>query len=124
MTRKRKLVEPDSEENKPGDYFKQDDAVSIDNLSDLINYISGLEKKYRKKPKSVGNLIKIKDDLIKINNLIGMKEMKQQIIDQILHIFKFDNDVDIMLHSVFYGPPGTGKTTIAECLGNIYSKLG
>lgn len=67
----------------------------------------------------------------KINSLIGMQNIKDE-------IKSFINYVNIMLerqkrklpatplslHVVFYGPPGTGKTTIARLLGRVYKALG
>jgi SpoVK/Ycf46/Vps4 family AAA+-type ATPase len=58
--------------------------------------------------------------------MIGMKEFKTNIVDQILYfvqdLHKGSNG-DFM-HTVIYGPPGTGKTEIAKIMGKIYSKLG
>jgi SpoVK/Ycf46/Vps4 family AAA+-type ATPase len=67
----------------------------------------------------------------KINSLIGMQNIKDE-------IKSFINYINIMkerekrklpatplsLHAVFYGPPGTGKTTIARLLGRVYRALG
>ena len=61
----------------------------------------------------------IKDDLIKLNTMVGMTSLKGNIIDQILyfvqdlHTFTNENDGDF-LHTVIYGPPGTGKTEVAH----------
>lgn len=70
----------------------------------------------------------IKEPLEKLNNMIGMKQFKTHILDQLLyfvqnlHINKdFGGD---FMHTVIYGPPGTGKTEIATLLGKIYAKLG
>jgi SpoVK/Ycf46/Vps4 family AAA+-type ATPase len=60
--------------------------------------------------------------------MIGMKELKNNITDQILYFVQElnknkDNSGDFM-HTVIYGPPGTGKTEIAKIMGKIYSKIG
>lgn len=71
----------------------------------------------------------IKDDLVKLNTMVGMTSLKSNIIDQVLyfvqdlHTFTNENDGDF-LHTVIYGPPGTGKTEVAKIMGSIYSKLG
>jgi SpoVK/Ycf46/Vps4 family AAA+-type ATPase len=68
-------------------------------------------------------LPEILEHLIELNNMIGMKKLKAQIIDQIL-FFIHDTQETIMLHTVLEGPPGTGKTSVSELLAKIYSKLG
>jgi SpoVK/Ycf46/Vps4 family AAA+-type ATPase len=68
----------------------------------------------------------IKEPLQELNNMIGMKDLKANIVDQIIY-FTQDlhkgGDGDFT-HTVIYGPPGTGKTEIAKIMGKIYSKLG
>ena len=70
----------------------------------------------------------IKEPLEKLNNMIGIKQFKTHILDQLLYFLqdlhvnkKFGGD---FMHTVIYGPPGTGKTEIATLLGKIYTKLG
>jgi SpoVK/Ycf46/Vps4 family AAA+-type ATPase len=65
----------------------------------------------------------ILEHLLELNNMIGMKKLKLQIVDQVLFFINGTQDV-IMLHTVLEGPPGTGKTSVAEILAKIYSKLG
>lgn len=79
---------------------------------------------------NMDSLHKIKEPLIELNNMIGMKEMKENIVDQILYyvqeLHKVNNtDVTIdFMHTVIYGPPGTGKTEVAKIIGKIFSNLG
>jgi len=71
----------------------------------------------------------IKKPLEELNNLIGMKELKENVVEQILyfiqelHLSDSTASVDFM-HTVIYGPPGTGKTEIAKIIGAIYSRMG
>ena len=104
--------------------------VSIKNINDLIN----LAKKYPLKEdiqyninmKAIHN---IKEPLTELKNMIGMKKLKNSILDQILYFIqelhknnnKQNND---FMHTVIYGPPGTGKTETAKIMGKIFSKLG
>ena len=103
--------------------------VEINNIDDLLSLID----KYKIEPTIKYNinmlaLHNIKEPLIELNNMIGMKDLKNNIIDQILYFVQElnknkDNSCDFM-HTVIYGPPGTGKTEIAKIMGKIYSKIG
>jgi SpoVK/Ycf46/Vps4 family AAA+-type ATPase len=103
--------------------------VEINNIDDLLSLID----KYKIEPTvkyniNMQTLHNIKEPLIELNNMIGMKDLKINIIDQILYFAQElhknkDNSGDY-LHTVIYGPPGTGKTEIAKIMGKIYSKIG
>jgi len=71
------------------------------------------------------SLNKIKTELIELNRMIGMKELKENVVDQLLYyiqdLSKNSNDY---MHTVIYGPPGTGKTEIARIIGKIFANLG
>ena len=67
----------------------------------------------------------------KINELVGMKKIKDEIAT-FVNLIKVQRAREerklpltpLSLHCVFYGPPGTGKTTIARHLGKVYRALG
>jgi len=67
----------------------------------------------------------------KINALVGMEKIKEQIAT-LVNLIKVQKEREerklpatpLSLHAVFYGPPGTGKTTIARMLGRVYRALG
>jgi SpoVK/Ycf46/Vps4 family AAA+-type ATPase len=76
-------------------------------------------------------LHKIKEPLEQLNSMIGMKQIKENVVDQILfyiqnlHKQPDKNTVSSdFMHTVIYGPPGTGKTEIAKILGSIFSRMG
>jgi hypothetical protein len=104
--------------------------VEINSLQDIINMIHNNpiteNINYNIDMKMMHN---IKPHLIELNDMIGMKSLKDNVVDQIiyfsqgLHKSSNKNDGDFM-HTVIYGPPGTGKTEVSKILGNIYSKLG
>lgn len=71
-------------------------------------------------------LVQIKDELIELNNMIGMTNFKNAILDQILYFVQnlhVGKDPDFK-NTILCGPPGTGKTEIATILGKMYSKIG
>jgi SpoVK/Ycf46/Vps4 family AAA+-type ATPase len=103
--------------------------TEINNISDILK----LTERYKIDPSIKYNinmkaLHDIKEPLIELNNMIGMKDLKHNIVDQILYftqeLHKNNNNDGDFMHTVIYGPPGTGKTEIAKIIGKIYSKIG
>jgi SpoVK/Ycf46/Vps4 family AAA+-type ATPase len=103
--------------------------VEINNISDILK----LTEKYNLDPTIKYNinmrcLHEIKEPLEELNNMIGMKDLKSNIVDQILYfvqeLHKSNLSNGDFMHTVIYGPPGTGKTEIAKIMGKIYSKIG
>jgi Cdc6-like AAA superfamily ATPase len=104
-------------------------VVEVNNIDDILTLIDT----YKDDPSiqyniNMNSLHKIKEPLTALNNMVGMKKLKSNIVDQILffvqnlHVNK-DASGDFM-HTVIYGPPGTGKTEVAKLMGSIYSKIG
>jgi ATP-dependent 26S proteasome regulatory subunit len=111
---------------------KKDIFVEINSISDLLKLVDDykLDEKieYNINLELMHN---IKDPLIELNNMIGMRELKENIVDQILYfsqnLHKSSNGNEVSgdyMHTVLYGPPGTGKTEVARIMGKIYSKMG
>ena len=105
-------------------------SYKIDTLENFIGMINDYAtKKLPKKKQRVNYPLKmdilpdILPELNELNQMIGLKTFKKQIIDQILYFIN-GTDETIMLHTVLEGPPGTGKTTVSNILARIYSKLG
>jgi SpoVK/Ycf46/Vps4 family AAA+-type ATPase len=125
---KKELVKP----IYTGPKEKQNIIAEINNISDLLKLIEDykLDEKieYNINLESLHN---IKEPLQELNNMIGMNDLKQNIVDQILYfsqnlhkITKTGESSGDYMHTVIYGPPGTGKTEIARIMGKIYSKMG
>jgi len=57
--------------------------------------------------------------------MIGMKEVKKIIFDQLIYYLQNLDDKNVdMLHTVIVGPPGVGKTQLTYIIAKIYNKLG
>ena len=103
--------------------------TEIKDISDILKLIETYKAdpyiKYNINMKALHN---IKEPLTELNNMIGMKDLKNNIVDQILYfvqeLHKDTLSKGDFMHTVIYGPPGTGKTEIAQMMGKIYSKLG
>jgi len=105
--------------------------AEINNISDIIE----LANKYNLDPEIEYNINMklihtIKEPLIELNNMIGLNQLKTNIVDQILYFIqelhknKNNEKTSDFMHTVIYGPPGTGKTEVAKLMGKIYSKMG
>lgn len=117
--------------------------ADINNIGDLIklcnDYKLAENVEYNIDMKA---LHKIYDDLVDLNNMIGMKTLKENVVDQLLFYLqnlhlrnensgnKTNNGKSVnmdsgdFLHTVIYGSPGTGKTEVAKIIGRIYGNLG
>jgi SpoVK/Ycf46/Vps4 family AAA+-type ATPase len=114
--------------------------TEINNIGDLLELIDTYSDdrsiKYNINMKA---LHKIKEPLTELNNMIGMKNLKENIVDQILFFVQNLHRVEVkdtkdtknkktvsndFMHTVIYGPPGTGKTEIAKIIGKIFAKIG
>jgi SpoVK/Ycf46/Vps4 family AAA+-type ATPase len=110
----------------------------INNVADLLKMIEEYpDDKDIEYNIDIQSLHKIKEPLIDLNSMIGMQNVKENIVDQILFYIQnlhkpCDNQetnkkqaiYNDFMHTVIYGPPGTGKTEIAKIIGSIFSKLG
>jgi len=117
------------------DKKKVDIKVEINNIGDLLKMIETYpddnEIEYNI---NMSSLHKIKEPLTDLNNMIGMSNLKENIVDQILFYIqnlhkpsvtnKKNATSNDFMHTVIYGPPGTGKTEVAKIMGSIFSKLG
>ena len=103
--------------------------IEINNINDLLSLI----EKYPLNDKieyniNMKSLHKIKEPLIELNNMIGMKNIKENILYQLLYFIqdmhKIGANTNDFMHTVIYGIPGTGKTEVAKIIGKIFANLG
>jgi SpoVK/Ycf46/Vps4 family AAA+-type ATPase len=103
--------------------------AEVNNITDILKLIDTYQNdpaiKYNINMKALHD---IKEPLEELNSMIGMKDLKNNIVEQILYfvqeLHKGNLSSGDFMHTVIYGPPGTGKTEIAKIMGKIYSKIG
>ena len=97
-----------------------DDFIRIGKNYKIGKYDTDL-KKYNI---NVRTLSKLVEPLEKLQNMIGMKDIKTDVFELLLYqLQEFDNSKD-MLHTIIDGEPGVGKTELAKILAQIYHKMG
>ena len=102
------------------------DIQKLETIEDLIEIGRQWLDKNRKKSRKLsiyGRVSNIIEDLRELRDMIGMKSLKNSILEQIIFFGQGLHQNEIM-HTVLYGEPGTGKTTVGEILCRIYAKLG
>jgi DNA replication protein DnaC len=111
----------------PSKIYTKTIEVHVECIRDLIQIIDDNPyceyTEYNIDLKSIHN---IREELIELDNMIGLMNLKKCILDQLIYFIQnlhVGNDGDFK-HTVLYGPPGTGKTEIAKTIGQMYSKLG
>ena len=74
--------------------------------------------------KSIQRLSQIIDPLKELQKVIGLTEIKNKLVEQIIYLVSHCDEKDPpMLHTIIDGPPGTGKTKIAHIIGKIISNI-
>jgi SpoVK/Ycf46/Vps4 family AAA+-type ATPase len=104
--------------------------IEINTLNDLINLGANYHCRMRRNFNGIDLkvLFGITDYLKELNNMIGLQNIKEEIVNMIIYLLILKNSSkklnSDMLHSVITGLPGCGKTTFIEILAKIYTKLG
>ena len=100
----------------------------INTLDDLIKLSDKIGDLYDEQETYVLDLSALKimtPSLRKLRNMIGLEDIKTQIVQQVLFYLQGLDELNKdMLHTVIEGNPGVGKTEIAKILGEIYGALG
>jgi len=120
----------------------------IETIDDLIEMGYQYHCKKRKIYKSIDmkRLYNLIEPLTELKSLVGMKGVKESMVDQILFFLQKLNkkdkcnmcvncqtnlkcnevkaENDDMLHTIITGPPGVGKTELGKILGKVYKSMG
>lgn len=96
-------------------------------LTDLIE----LGKCYHCKLQTVFNTIQLEKlsklvlPLEKLHQMIGMKSVKKDFVEQVVTTIQgFEKNPKELLHTILEGPPGVGKTSVVKILAEIYVAMG
>lgn len=134
-----------SEEN-PEEWVTPDNVITrFKNIDDLINlgYYYHCKKYKTYKNINLYHVCNLISPLTQLKNMIGMKSVKKNIVQQIIYYlqgFNVETKCSIcmnclndspcvknkndMLHTIVTGPPGVGKTELGKILGKIYNAMG
>ena len=165
MKQFRKRINSDNFES-PNKYQCNDvDVINVDCVSTTCTHQENNKKIIIKEIKTLNDLIslakqyncisykeynginlrilnKLIEPLTELNNMIGLDEVKNKLIDQLLYLTRGYNSIKCnscidcilnisccanskeMLHTVITGPPGVGKTEFARILAKIYACCG
>ena len=100
--------------------------MNIKTLDDLIK----LGKQFNRQKRYLFDMKKLNDmvpSMEKINDFIGMNNIKNHLVDQIIFYLQsesLDIEENDLMHTVITGPPGVGKTEFAKALGELYLAMG
>jgi len=89
--------------------------MDIDKLIDILN--EGIYDS------SIGNRESLISALTELKGMIGMKNLKKDIVEQVISLIMNKERSDNLCHTILYGPPGTGKTCTARILSKIWASL-
>lgn len=99
--------------------------TNIKTISDLINIGENIHLYESITNENKIRLQKLLPILYKLDSMVGMKQVKENITTQILYyIQRFHLSYQDMVHTSIEGPPGCGKTTLGKILCEIYYELG
>ena len=99
-------------------------APDVKNIKDLITIAQKEDVLYDNINSHM--LKSITPQLIELDKLIGMTELKESMFDQILYYLQDMHKVgkNDFLHTCIMGDPGCGKTTVAKIIAEIYKNAG
>jgi hypothetical protein len=124
------------------------EQLKLDKIRDIVDLIN-LGKTYHCKKNKEFNGINLRLlcnlvlPLTELQNMVGMTNVKEQMVNQILFFLQGFNkhrmcgtcvdcaynlpcarNTEDMLHTVITGPPGVGKTELGKILAKVYKEMG
>lgn len=96
-------------------------SKDIKSIEDLIE-LGDVYEYGRKYNIDLKRIFDIRESLIKLRNMVGLKEIKRTLVNQIVYFLQGFHGDD-MLHTIIQGPPGVGKTMLANIIGEIYYRM-
>ena len=97
---------------------------NLNNINDIINLKEEMHRFDYFKNDKFKKLYMLIPSLQRLNKVIGMKKVKEDVFQMICYFLHGLNGKGELNHCVITGPPGVGKTTLAALLGDIYLRLG
>jgi SpoVK/Ycf46/Vps4 family AAA+-type ATPase len=112
-------------------FRRNKDSYSQEKINDIKSSLHDIQDVIRLKDqfrqiRHDGDLVRLYyciESLKDLQNMIGMREVKDQIFKHLIYYIK-NRKNEHMLHTVITGPPGTGKTELGNILGKIYLAVG
>ena len=108
-------------QERPTSYISKAPPFELNSISSLLKFA----KSYQREKFIIDHykLKKIKKPLEKLNNIVGLDKLKEEIFNLISYLLLYHEKGDL-LHTVLQGPPGVGKTKVAEIMAELYAGLG
>lgn len=103
--------------------YIEEDIKTLDDLIMVAKKYGSMEP-HKKYSVDVKILYKLIEPLEKLKNIVGLNDVKDQLVDQILTSVQSLYDEHLRFHTVIQGPPGVGKTMLAKLIGEIYLNMG
>lgn len=97
---------------------------NLDDLIDILEESASTRSSKRLKKKNNSDLPNLIKSLKELRELVGMENVKNELVNQILLFMQKMNDPGMFLHTVLTGNAGCGKTTLCHILAKIYKNMG
>ena len=134
-TKKRKRLPDELELPKPQkkkiepteiSYSKDQIKTLFKNINSIDDIINLPEEKYINHNNLMNKLLKLREPLRKLKEMIGLQNIKEEIFKHIIYFIMNEQELQEQhrLHTVIQGPPGVGKTMFGKILSDIYLAIG